>query len=117
MTDPVPGDAARRLVPDSNTDVDRLDAVLATLREIRDTLKNKSEEPAPLVVGTRGLCNILQTSEATVHRLRSSGKLLKPLELGSQLRWRVAEVNAWVEAGCPELRTWEALRKAKGFRD
>jgi hypothetical protein len=34
------------------------------------------------------------------------------LWFGGSKRWRVNEVRAWVEAGCPDRKTWATLRKS-----
>ena len=79
-----------------------------------------SEQPpddsqgAPLTFDTTDLCFQLRTSPATLHRLRASGKLLKSHRFGSQLRWDAEEVKAWIKAGMPDARTWEAIKAAKG---
>ncbi len=52
---------------------------------------------------------------ATWHRLRAAGKLPPAVRLGRAVRWRRAEVVAWIEAGCPDGGTWAAMR-ASGRR-
>jgi predicted DNA-binding transcriptional regulator AlpA len=47
---------------------------------------------------------------ATWHRLRAAGKIPPPVKLGRAVRWRRAEVVAWIEAGCPDARTWAAMQ-------
>jgi predicted DNA-binding transcriptional regulator AlpA len=68
---------------------------------------------SPLTYDTNDLAFVLRTSLATIHRLRAAGKLPRALKLGSQLRWRVAEVQAWVTAGMPDLQTWETMNDAR----
>jgi excisionase family DNA binding protein len=43
----------------------------------------------------------LGISVRTLRRLADAGKGPKPIRLGRCLRWRSAEVEAWVAAGCP----------------
>ena len=63
------------------------------------------------------LARLLGISERTVWRLDSAGSLPRPIRLGRSVRWRMAEVQAWLEQGCPNRRDWESLsRKAKGVR-
>jgi predicted DNA-binding transcriptional regulator AlpA len=52
---------------------------------------------------------------ATFWRLRAAGKLPRPIaSLGAQLlRWRAEEIRRWVEAGAPDLKTWEGLNGRK----
>ena len=45
---------------------------------------------------------LLSVSKPTIWRLRESGKLPLPITLTSQcVRWRRADVEAWIENGCP----------------
>ena len=37
----------------------------------------------------------------------------KPVRLGRRVVWRVEELKAWVDAGCPPLHKWDQLRKAR----
>jgi predicted DNA-binding transcriptional regulator AlpA len=53
-------------------------------------------------------------SPATWDRLVSAGKTPRPLRLGKVLVWRVNELAAWVEAGCPDRAEWEARRRTAG---
>lgn len=54
-------------------------------------------------------------SRAHWHRLRAADKLPPAVKLGRCLRWRRDEVVAWIQAGCPDGRTWAAMQ-ASGRR-
>ena len=66
--------------------------------------------PEPLVYDTGDMCHVLRCSLATLHRLKSAGKLPHARKLGGQLRWDASEIREWVSAGMPDLKRWEALR-------
>jgi predicted DNA-binding transcriptional regulator AlpA len=57
------------------------------------------------------LAVLLNTSIRTIDRLNSAGRLPAPVRVGARPRWRHDEILAWVRAGCPDRRSWEALRK------
>ena len=65
--------------------------------------------PAALVLTVSDLAEQLRTSDRTVHRLNSCGKIPKPYRLGGQLRWDRAEIEAWVKAGMPDRRAWSTV--------
>ncbi len=44
---------------------------------------------------------LLNVSERTLYRLKSTGKLPNPIVLGGLVRWRVSEVHRWIDQGCP----------------
>lgn len=69
----------------------------------------------PLLVSASRLAELLGISPATLHRLRSAGKLgVRPLRVGGSVRWRLATVERYVaeseRAGrLLTLDEWDAL--------
>src|SRR4029450_8055482 len=39
-----------------------------------------------------------------------------PGRLGGRTLWRVEELRRWADAGCPDRKIWEALRRQEGGR-
>jgi predicted DNA-binding transcriptional regulator AlpA len=66
-----------------------------------------------LVLDTTQMCHLLRCSLATLHRRRSAGQLPRPIKWGGKLCWRADEVKAWVTAGMPDAKTWEATKEAR----
>jgi hypothetical protein len=65
----------------------------------------------PLLLPAPAAARLCGVSAATWHRQRAAGKIgPAPVRLGGRGLWRVAELRDWVEAGCPDRRTWNALR-------
>lgn len=58
----------------------------------------------PLLISADDLARLLQVSTRTLWRLRSSGKLLEPIKIGGNTRWRLDEVRQWIADGCPPPR-------------
>jgi predicted DNA-binding transcriptional regulator AlpA len=56
------------------------------------------------------LCSV---SEATWWRLHASAKIPRPVRLGKRTLWRAEELRAWIAAGIPDRRTWEAMQAAR----
>ena len=42
-------------------------------------------------------------SERKLWSLRAAGSMPQPLRVGRSVRWRRADIEAWVAAGCPDL--------------
>jgi predicted DNA-binding transcriptional regulator AlpA len=59
-------------------------------------------------VDITGLSDLLQRSPASLYRDDAAGRLPAGLKIGGSKRWRYSEIVAWVEAGCPCRREWEA---------
>lgn len=47
-------------------------------------------------------------------KLHSAGKVPPPVYLGSRApRWRVADLDAWLAAGCPTRQQWQHMQGAQ----
>lgn len=68
--------------------------------------------PEPLLVDIRQLSILLKRSVGSLERDQAAGRLPAHLYVGGSKRWRLAEVEAWVVAGCPVREEWEASRDA-----
>ncbi len=67
-------------------------------------------KPLGLLIDVREAAELLGIGTRTVWRLHSGGRIPAPIRLGGAVRWRRAELLAFVEAGCPTREKWE-LRK------
>jgi predicted DNA-binding transcriptional regulator AlpA len=90
---------------------------LADAPTLDQTLARMSDRPEagdPLLIDAKALARLLAVSEATLARMKSAAKLPRPVELSRGChRYRLAEIRAWVEAGCPARREWEARQVAR----
>jgi predicted DNA-binding transcriptional regulator AlpA len=64
-----------------------------------------------LLTDIKGLETMLERDERSLWRDHAAGRLPRPIKLGKLTKWRVAEIREWVEAGCPDRKTWEGSRK------
>ena len=62
------------------------------------------ETPPPGLLSAESLASLLQVSVRTVWRLRSSGRLPRPVRIGGSIRWRAEDVRQWIAQGCPVIR-------------
>ncbi len=64
---------------------------------------NQPKPPADLIpVGE--VAGMATCSSRHVYRMSDAGKMPKPIKLGSLVRWRRAEILAWIAEGCPPCR-------------
>ncbi len=61
-------------------------------------------EPAAAMLDVRAVAALLDCSTPHVRRLADAGKMPRPLRIGSLLRWRRTDLDAWLAAGCPSCR-------------
>ena len=52
------------------------------------------------VTETAELCSI---SDEHVRRMTDRGAMPKPVRLGRAVRYRLSDLESWVNAGCPDL--------------
>jgi excisionase family DNA binding protein len=60
-----------------------------------------STAPGPLLIAADEVAAMLDISTRTLWRLVSAKRVVAPVRIGGSTRWRRAEVEAWVAAGCP----------------
>lgn len=71
----------------------------------------RSKREKTLVVDAREAARLLGISRSTFMKLHSAGKVPSPLRFGRAVRWRRAEIEAWIEAGAPSRDKWIRMRK------
>ena len=55
----------------------------------------------PAFITVEQLAKLIQKSVRSVWRMRSAGQVPKPVKLGGGVRWRVRDIERWIEQGCP----------------
>ncbi len=63
----------------------------------------------PLVTTTalmtiKDVARLLNCSERTVYRLNDSGRMPRPVRLGTLVRWKRSEIEQWIADGCPAVK-------------
>jgi excisionase family DNA binding protein len=61
---------------------------------------NQAATTPPAMLDVHAVAEMLGCSTRHVYRLRDAGQMPAPVKLGSLLRWRAAEIEAWIEGGC-----------------
>ncbi|MCA9078505.1 MAG: helix-turn-helix domain-containing protein [Planctomycetaceae bacterium] len=65
---------------------------------------NSNTIPSHLkLIDVNELSIILSVSKRTIWRMVSSGKLVEPVRIGGSIRWKLIEIEAWINEGCPEV--------------
>ena len=74
--------------------------------------KTMTKQSTPQLIDAQALGDLLGLASRTIRRYDVSGRLPRPIHLGGAVRWRLAEIENWIEAGCPDRRTWETLKNS-----
>ena len=71
---------------------------------------SRRDEFNALTVNARQAAKMLNVSVRQLWRLNSTARLPKPIRLGHCVRWRKAELEAFIQAGAPNREKWEGIR-------
>ena len=74
---------------------------------------NKSKGRTDGLLSTGAVAEILSLSKRTVHRLKASGRVPRPVKVGGAVRWRLSDIEKWIELGCPDQAEFEARKGAE----
>jgi predicted DNA-binding transcriptional regulator AlpA len=63
------------------------------------------------LLSASSVAKLLDTSERSIWRWVSAGRIIKPIRLGAgTTRWRQSEIMKWIDAGCPAADEYERTR-------
>jgi len=62
----------------------------------------EDESSGRVFVTARQFAIMLQVSKRTLWRLRSAGKIPRPMRVGGIVRWKLDDILQWMAAGCPK---------------
>lgn len=65
---------------------------------------NTSAQIQAEMLGVGAVAKILGCSTRHVYRLADRGAMPTPIKLGALVRWSRAEIEDWIQSGCPSCR-------------
>jgi excisionase family DNA binding protein len=77
-------------------------------------MMGEPDSDLPLLISAGQLAGMLNVTRRALWRLRSSGRLPRPVTLGRSVRWNRDEIRGWVEQGCPDPRRSNSHRPRPG---
>ena len=57
----------------------------------------------PALISAEDLATMIGVSTRTLWRLLSRHRLPPPVRFGGNTRWRLDDINGWIDRGCPPL--------------
>jgi excisionase family DNA binding protein len=63
-----------------------------------------ASEPAPHLFDVRAVAACLRCSVRHVYRMSDAGRMPAPVKFGALVRWRRADIERWLNEGCPAVR-------------
>ncbi len=73
--------------------------------------KTQLESTERLAIPASAVAKLLSISERHVWALSASGRLPRPVRYGRAVRWNLAELRAWQDAGSPPRDRWEQIKQ------
>jgi excisionase family DNA binding protein len=67
-------------------------------------LKVSAADPSTGTYDVDAIAELLGCSTRHVRRMADSGAAPRPLHIGRLIRWRKADIDGWLAAGCPSCR-------------
>jgi predicted DNA-binding transcriptional regulator AlpA len=64
----------------------------------------------PLAVDARAAARLCSVSRSLWFVMDSAGQVPEGVRLGRRRVWPLAELRAWLAAGCPSRDRWQAIR-------
>jgi len=93
-------------------------ALRAEVKELAKRIEAASGSeatPATLTMTYADLEEELGISHQTIWKRIAVGKFPRPMRLGHRtVRWRRADIEAWVAGGCRSMRTMDAKKERQG---
>jgi excisionase family DNA binding protein len=71
-----------------------------------------TDTPAAALLDVRAVAALLDCSPRHVYRLAHAGRMPPPLRIGALVRWRRADLDTWLVAGCPSCRPQPGGRRS-----
>jgi predicted DNA-binding transcriptional regulator AlpA len=65
-------------------------------------MPDRTSDPSRLLLDAKETAHRVGISIRTLRRLADAGHGPRPLRVGRCLRWRIADLDAWIAAGCPK---------------
>ncbi len=69
------------------------------------------EKGQAALLDVEAVAELLDCSTRHVYRLADAGRLPRPVKLGALVRWPRTDLNDWLAAGCPSVRTVKGGRR------
>lgn len=66
-----------------------------------------SVEGKSMMLNVKDVAVLLRCSVRHVERLLSAGQMPRCIRVGHARRWRRAEIERWIDAGCPARDAWK----------
>ena len=67
----------------------------------------KPPEDEALLLKSKEVAKLLKVSDRTILTMHTSGEMPKPVRIGRAVRWGRAEIETWIEEGCPPAAEWK----------
>jgi predicted DNA-binding transcriptional regulator AlpA len=103
---------ASRSSPDSNVTI-CIPLQCIHMMKSRDRHSNPDLDAKPLLIDAMTAATLCGRSLRTWRSWNASGRIPESIRIGRSIMWRLDEIQAWVEAGCPTRKDWTFTAKTQ----
>jgi predicted DNA-binding transcriptional regulator AlpA len=75
-----------------------------------DKHTNKTDLRKYQLLHAKQLMELLNIGKTSFYEMKATGRLPKPVRIGTIQRWRLADVEKWLQLGCPSLEKFEKMK-------
>ena len=75
-------------------------------------MEKRTEQNIQLLTA-KDAAKICRLSKRSWFRLSAAGRIPKAVKIGGSVRWKLSDVEQWLEMGCPIRKEFEARVEAK----
>ncbi|AQQ09639.1 putative transcriptional regulator [Sedimentisphaera cyanobacteriorum] len=74
----------------------------------------KTQEIGQKLLTAKAVSEMLSLSKRQIFRLNCCGKMPAPIRIGGSVRWANSTIQSWIDMGCPDRQTFEAMQQTGG---
>jgi len=60
------------------------------------------------LIDIKTVARILGCSDRHIVNMDKAGRMLSPIRFGRSVKWNRAELELWIDSGCPHRSVWES---------
>lgn len=76
-----------------------------------------ANEKTETLIDAAMLAEKLDVHEVTIRKWQRNGKIPAPVRIGRAVKWRLAVIDAWIQAACPPRAKWEVMNATAGEKN
>ena len=64
-----------------------------------------------MLLTVKEVAAMLSLEKRSVHRMNKLGQICPPIKVGGSVRWRLSDIEKWIELGCCSKEEFESIKQ------